>query len=208
MIDPACGSGHFLLGSFRRILERWRKKEPKAKPRDLIQRTLDSIHGVDVNPYAVAIARFRLLLMAMQAEGIKRLADAPAYRIHLAVGDSLMHGRPGGDQLSLGWRDVDHVYHAEDRPALQQLLAPGRYHAVVANPPYITPKDRALNEEYRRPLPKVCHMKYSLAVPFMQRLFDSGLCRGGFTGQITANSFMKREFGKKLIEQFLPDRRT
>ncbi len=25
---------------------------------------------------------------------------------------------------------------------------------------------------------------------------------GGFTGQITANSFMKREFGKKLIEQF------
>src|SRR5262249_10549516 len=27
---------------------------------------------------------------------------------------------------------------------------------------------------------------------------------GGFTGQITANSFMKREFGKKLIEEFLP----
>ena len=27
---------------------------------------------------------------------------------------------------------------------------------------------------------------------------------GGFTGQITANSFMKREFGKKLIEAFFP----
>ena len=27
---------------------------------------------------------------------------------------------------------------------------------------------------------------------------------GGFTGQITANSFMKREFGKKLIEEFFP----
>ncbi|MCA9195245.1 MAG: BREX-2 system adenine-specific DNA-methyltransferase PglX, partial [Planctomycetales bacterium] len=27
---------------------------------------------------------------------------------------------------------------------------------------------------------------------------------GGFTGQITANSFMKREFGKKLIESFVP----
>ena len=26
----------------------------------------------------------------------------------------------------------------------------------------------------------------------------------GFVGQITANSFMKREFGKKLIEAFLP----
>ena len=26
----------------------------------------------------------------------------------------------------------------------------------------------------------------------------------GYTGQITANSFMKREFGKKLIEEFFP----
>jgi hypothetical protein len=46
-------------------------------------------------------------------------------------------------------------------------------------------------------------MKYSLAVPFMQRIFDLA-CEGGFTGQITANSFMKREFGKKLIQEFFP----
>ncbi|HEY9751549.1 MAG TPA: hypothetical protein V6C46_01250 [Coleofasciculaceae cyanobacterium] len=26
MIDPACGSGHFLLGAFERILDRWQKK--------------------------------------------------------------------------------------------------------------------------------------------------------------------------------------
>src|SRR5205085_773749 len=39
MIDPACGSGHFLLGSFRRILNRWQKQEPSAKVRDLVQRT-------------------------------------------------------------------------------------------------------------------------------------------------------------------------
>ncbi|NQW49405.1 MAG: BREX-2 system adenine-specific DNA-methyltransferase PglX, partial [Planctomycetes bacterium] len=48
-----------------------------------------------------------------------------------------------------------------------------------------------------------CHMKYSLAIPFMEHIFT--LCTtGGFTGQITANSFMKREFGKKIIEQFFP----
>src|SRR5439155_10740089 len=34
MIDPACGSGHFLLGSFRRILNLWQKKEPGAKVGD------------------------------------------------------------------------------------------------------------------------------------------------------------------------------
>ena len=28
--------------------------------------------------------------------------------------------------------------------------------------------------------------------------------RPGFVGMITANSFMKREFGRKLIEEFIP----
>ncbi len=40
-------------------------------------------------------------------------------------------------------------------------------------------------------------------MPFLQRLFVLA-CDGGYTGQITANSFMKREFGKKLVESYLP----
>jgi hypothetical protein len=62
MIDPACGSGHFLLGSFARILTHWRAKEPGTKDRELVNRAIASVHGVDLNPYAIAIARFRLLL--------------------------------------------------------------------------------------------------------------------------------------------------
>ena len=200
MIDPACGSGHFLLGAFPRLLARWQNREPGAKPRDLVQRALDSIHGVDVNPYAVAIARFRLLLAAMQASEVNRLADAPAFHFNLVCGDSLLHGV--GEQQSFGWRDVDHATYVEDLGELRRVLVPGRYHAVVANPPYITPKDRALNQAYRERY-RTCHMKYSLAVPFMERIFRLA-APGGFTGQITANSFMKREFGKKLIEEFLP----
>ena len=77
-----------------------------------------------------------------------------------------------------------------------------RARAVMANPPYITPKDPGLRDRYRDRF-ATCHMKYSLAVPFMEHIFK--LCvPGGFTGQITANSFMKREFGKKLIEKFFP----
>jgi hypothetical protein len=64
MIDPACGSGHFLLGGFARILNHWRKVEPGTNDRELVNRALASVHGVDLNPYAVAIARFRLLLIA------------------------------------------------------------------------------------------------------------------------------------------------
>ena len=210
MIDPACGSGHFLLGAFRRILGRWQKKQPAANVRALVQLTLHSIHGVDVNPYAVAIARFRLLLVAMKACGVTRLADAPAFHFNVACGDSLLHGE--GAPGSFGWHDMDHAYQTEDRAELVRILKPGHYHAVVANPPYITPKDKALNDACRERY-STCHRQYSLAVPFMQRLFQlarSGYGRdpneAGFVGQITANSFMKREFGKKLIEGYFAGR--
>ncbi|MFI4847875.1 MAG: BREX-2 system adenine-specific DNA-methyltransferase PglX [Gimesia chilikensis] len=208
MIDPACGSGHFLLGTFPRLLDRWYRKEPGGKVRDLVQKTLDSIHGVDVNPYAIAIARFRLLLKAMQACDIHQLKNAPAFTLHLACGDSLLHSPLRGGQqvfdfeLTSDDAECEHAYQSEDLPALKQTLRSGIYHAVVANPPYITPKDRQLNQRYRTRF-ESCHMKYSLAVPFLERIFRLAVT-GGFTGQITANSFMKREFGKKLIEQFLP----
>src|SRR5208337_2146049 len=109
MIDPACGSGHFVLGSFARLVERWRKKEPGTRISVLVQRALDGVHGVDLNPYAIAIARFRLLLAALRECGVRRLSDAPGFAIHLACGDSLLHGSPGGDQLSLGWSSIDHA---------------------------------------------------------------------------------------------------
>jgi hypothetical protein len=34
MIDPACGSGHFLLGGFGRLLAEWQRHEPGRNPRD------------------------------------------------------------------------------------------------------------------------------------------------------------------------------
>ena len=79
---------------------------------------------------------------------------------------------------------------------------------VVGNPPYITVKDKAVNRLYRDRY-STCHRQYSLAVPFTERFFGLALPgegpeRAGYVGLITANSFMKREFGKKLIESFLP----
>ena len=213
MIDPACGSGHFLLGAFPRILDRWQRREPGTNVRELVQRALDSIHGVDVNPYAVAIARFRLLLAAMRACRVTRLADVPGFRLNLACGDSLLHSplktghRVFDFELTSGDAECEHAYQSEDLPVLKRMLRGGQYHAVVANPPYITPKDQQLNERYRRRF-STCHMKYSLAMPFMEKIFhltvrsDEDGKQGGYTGQITANNFMKREFGKKLIEVF------
>ncbi len=214
MIDPACGSGHFLLGAFPRLLERWQRKEPGTNIRELTQRALESIHGVDINPFAVAIAKFRLLLAAMNACNIKRLIDAPGFRIQVACGDSLLHG-PNQERRAQERQDLmnfadsatdeelySHSYPGEDLQIVRALLKPATFHCVVANPPYIVPKDQKLNDWYRKRF-SACHGKYSLAVPFLQQIFQLAV-QGGFTGQITANSFMKREFGKKLIETVVP----
>jgi hypothetical protein len=95
----------------------------------------------------------------------------------------------------------------EDLTELNRILG-RQYHAVVGNPPYITVKDRALNQAYRNRF-ATCHQKYSLVVPFIERFFELAIYgheaqSAGYVGMITANSFMKREFGKKLIEEFFP----
>ncbi|MFP5345501.1 MAG: BREX-2 system adenine-specific DNA-methyltransferase PglX, partial [Actinomycetes bacterium] len=92
LIDPACGSGHFLLGAFRGLLKRWQKREPGTNVQLLVHRVLRQVNGVDINPSAVSIARFRLLVAALNACGISRLADAPTWQIRVAVGDSLRFG--------------------------------------------------------------------------------------------------------------------
>jgi hypothetical protein len=212
LIDPACGSGHFLLGAFARLLKLRMRHEPHINARAQVQRVLDQIYGVDLNPFAVAIARFRILLVALKAAGETRLADAPDFKINGAAGDSLIHGRrfTGAYTLQqpLPNSPERHLYEAEDGPALARILG-HQYHAVVGNPPYITVKDRALNEIYRRRFSS-CHMKFSLVAPFMERFFDlaiEGDARkpAGYLGMIVSNAFMKREFGKKLIEKFIPN---
>ncbi|MGW4315376.1 BREX-2 system adenine-specific DNA-methyltransferase PglX [Streptomyces sp. NPDC004491] len=216
-IDPACGSGHFLLGMFERLLKKWRESEPGTEDWELVRRSLESVHGCDKNPFAVAIARFRMLVAVLKACGERRLAAAPDFPINVAVGDSLLHGRgaetitetlfsgAGDEERTFAFRTED-VWEFADRV---DLLGRGSYHVVVGNPPYIQVKDKQENENYRRSYSS-CAGKYALSAPFAQRIFElamraSGNQRdGGFAGQITANSFMKREFGKKLIEEFFP----
>jgi hypothetical protein len=209
LIDPTCGSGHFLLGAFARLNDRWAKHAPGVEARARVQQALDAVHGVDLNPFAVAIARFRLMVAALRACAETSLEGAPAFRFHLAAGDSLLHGAA---QLSMDDFGVDSgisgfAYATEDLQALQRLLAPGRYDVVVGNPPYITVKDKKLNAAYRRLYP-TCKGTYALTVPFMERFFQlakpaNGDRPAGWAGQITSNSFMKREFGSRLIEEFL-----
>ncbi len=215
MIDPTCGSGHFLLGGFHRLVDEWARAEPGRNRRDIAQKALDAVAGVDLNPFAVAISRFRLWVAALKVSDIHRLAEAPNFRLNVAIGDSLVHGQRFGLTATEGMFEgaehyagtgLAHAYASEDLAEVNRILG-RQYHSIVGNPPYIVVKDAALNAAYRQRYAS-CHMKYSLGAPFTERFFELAIAGNGrpagFVGLITANSFMKREFGSRLIEQVLP----
>ncbi|MYU02127.1 MULTISPECIES: BREX-2 system adenine-specific DNA-methyltransferase PglX [unclassified Streptomyces] len=219
MIDPTCGSGHFVLGAFRRLVRMWAEQRPEVGAYERVRAALNSVHGVDLNPFAVAVARFRLLVAAMAASGMRTFEEARRYEwpIQLAVGDSLIKDRQLELQLGLALEEeggsasgdplAHFSYATEDVHEHPGILEQGRYHVVVGNPPYITVKDKQLNQLYRE-LYDACAGTYALSVPFAQRFFELAKRGGadgngyGVVGQITANSFMKREFGTKLIEDY------
>ncbi|MEW2352974.1 BREX-2 system adenine-specific DNA-methyltransferase PglX [Spirillospora sp. NPDC029432] len=211
MIDPTCGSGHFVLGAFRRLVRLWNGRPLGRDLPERVRAALDSVHGVDINPFAIAIARFRLLVAAMAAARVHTLTEAAKHEwtINLAVGDSLIKARQFEITIDSEERKeppLDFSYATEDIHEYPSILQAGRYDVVVGNPPYITVRDGSLNKLYRD-LYDTCAGTYALSVPFAQRFFelansDTTGDHYGRVGQITANSFMKREFGKSLIEQY------
>src|SRR5262249_44318920 len=83
LIDPPWGSGLSLVGAFARLFRLWMKRESNEIV--AAQKALDGVWGVDITPFAVAIARFRLIVAALQACGINSLKTGrtPAWKIHL-----------------------------------------------------------------------------------------------------------------------------
>lgn len=184
MIDPACGTGHIavetLIAAYQVAAARRGTTSGATLYTDLggaVRDAVATVHGVDLDPYAAVLARYRLLTVTAA------LMDVPLDQVpaHLAprvrAADALLdRGEP--------------------------LLDRGRYHAVVMNPPYITPKDARVRDAVRQAYREVCTGKYALSLPFHQ-LATELLVPGGWCAQLTASSFMKRDFGKLFIEHSL-----
>jgi SAM-dependent methyltransferase len=189
LVDPACGTGHFLVDAFRRLWALWwaRGREALEAQADgvwgqdrppvevvIAHTVLSQVVGVDLDPCCVALARYRLVSAAWEATGM----PCVAYPVEVYEGDALLHGRPRpGDDERLGpW--------PYDAGAARRVLAPGQYTAVVANPPYVTCKDARLREAYRERYP-TCSGQFSLSVPFMELCFGLAV-RGGPVGEVPA----------------------
>lgn len=96
MLDPACGSGHFLtamLSEMLRILEYLMKASGEVVDRYKLKREIisNNIFGVDIDENAVEIARLRLWLSIIQeVENTEHIETLPNIDYNVIVGNSLI----------------------------------------------------------------------------------------------------------------------
>ena len=88
VIDPSCGSGHFLLGAARRIATQVAELRCGENPnyRDALRDVVSlCIHGVDINPMAVELAKVALWIETFESDRPLNFLDS-----QIRCGDSLL----------------------------------------------------------------------------------------------------------------------
>jgi len=219
LIDPTCGSGHFLVDAFERFVTQYTSAGDfgigsggKAKlARHIIEKHL---FGADLNPYACTLARFRLMLAACD---FAHPIDLEAFRnqhFNIVHCDSLI---PYEDEeristqrdlgQSIEEADDEHRnrFGSQETILFARKLFSRKYDVVVGNPPYITVKD-AFKRNFYRTTYESAYRKYGLAAPFIERFIKlaQGQENAGHIGAIVTNAIATRLYGKKLIENVLP----
>lgn len=110
IIDPSCGSGHFLTGVLDEIhrvrmsLLRGLKgdglegKDVYQSKKDLV---LNSIYGVDINPIAIEIAKLRVWLKMVEEGWEEKYGKLPNIDINIVDGNSLigLPAKSGGQSV-------------------------------------------------------------------------------------------------------------
>jgi len=114
VLDPACGSGAFLVHTLERIAALRKEKGEPGSNAEIRRRVLtSSIFGVDLNPMAVWLCELRLwlsIVIESDETDPMRIAPLPNLDRHIRVGDSLaggafdVHDVPGSGRKIVGLR--------------------------------------------------------------------------------------------------------
>ena len=162
VVDPACGSGSFLVAAYQRLLD-WRLSrylEYKRPPKQIHQTStgswrlttnerkrilLDNIYGVDIDPQAVEVAKLSLLLKVIEGETQTELAIErllPDLEDNIKCGNSLISDDYYAVNALPGLEADDDVVNDFDwRKGFPAVFSNGGFDAVIGNPPYLSVDD-------------------------------------------------------------------
>jgi hypothetical protein len=177
LLDPACGSGHFLIDGLKRLVAATAEKHEDWSKEQVVAHALDRVVGIDLNDYACALARTRLIMTAAELAGVTKLTDAARFHPHVYWADGLeqveREEQKPSQQFSL-FEKADEkpratLTRSDVRAALKKVFEK-KFHAVVANPPFITEKDAARKGYHREKTGKnqryvSAYREYSLGSP-------------------------------------------
>lgn len=194
IVDPACGSGVFLIMSFdflKAELSRVNDKIAELQGKDQhIQDMLDpdseiltnNLFGVDVNSESVEIAKLSLWIKtARRGKVLDSLSG------NLRVGDSLIEDS--------NFAYLDHAFTWET--AFPGVFAEGGFDVVLGNPPYVRMEHLKALKPYLEKRYEVASDRADLYCYFFERGLRL-LKPGGRLGFISSNTFFKTGSGKPL----------
>src|SRR3989344_5001599 len=131
VLDPACGSGSFLVKALETINDKYREF---GNPGDVFTKLhilTENLYGVDLDSQAVEIARLNLILSALDQRMSLPLLDK-----NIKNGNSLISGTDKEREKYFGknFRDKKPFNWEEEFP---EVFKQGGFDVVIGNPPYI-----------------------------------------------------------------------
>ncbi|MBB6466039.1 hypothetical protein HNQ96_001897 [Aminobacter lissarensis] len=201
IVDPACGSGVFLIMAFdfmkaelTRVNDKIKGLLPNAEHYgDLLNFIPDSdiltnnLFGVDVNVESIEIAKLSLWIKTARRGKVLDSLDA-----NLRVGDSLIEDS--------NFAYLEHGFTWET--AFSQVFAEGGFDVVLGNPPYVRMEFLTALKPYLETRYEVVSDRADLYCYFYERGLRL-LKTGGRLGYISSNKFFKIRSGRPLREYML-----
>ncbi len=165
ILDPACGSGSFLLGAYDYLLkwhvEYYLKKGLKRLSDKIYEGKngqyqltiqekkrilLNNIYGVDIDPQAVEVTKLSLLLKVLEGENKDALEAQqklfqeralPDLENNIKCGNSLIGPDIYNSDLELNNGDITRINPFDWNEEFSEIMTEGGFDAVIGNPPYI-----------------------------------------------------------------------
>ena len=225
VLDPACGSGSFLLGAYRYLLtyhrdwyvndgpEKHRKELFQAASGDWRLTTqekkrilLNNIYGVDIDSQAVEVTKLSLLLKVLEGESDETLKRQlsfvheralPDLGQNIKCGNSLIGPDYFADQLMPDEEEMRRVNPFDWKAEFPEIMRAGGFDAVIGNPPYV--RQEALSEfkDYLAQRYETYDGVADLFAYFMEKSVML-LREGGRFSFIVSSSFLRTTYGEAL----------